>query len=94
MAGVEEVTLTTPQMPAHKHTLAVSGQPGTSANPVGQHLAESTLSNFKSYGPGSGAVMPSSTISLSGGSTPHNNLQPYLSLNYVIALEGIYPSRN
>lgn len=92
--GVENVSLLTTELPSHTHDLQVSSQPGTLNNPVGAYLAESTVAAVKTYAPGGGGTMPASTITNAGGSAPHDNMQPYLTLNYVIALQGIFPSRS
>ena len=90
VTGTESVTLTSPQMPAHNHALnAVDDDPNSSL--VTNHL----LANTQNYATGgANAVMNATSIGQAGGSQPHTNLQPLLVLNYCIALQGIYPSRN
>jgi len=89
VAGVESVTLTQNEMPLHGHATLCSSDDGNSGVPVGNYPAAfgqpiySTTQN--SPGPPTGGA---------GGSQPHTNIQPYLVLNYCIALEGIFPSRN
>lgn len=92
--GAETVALTPQQMPAHSHSLAVSNEDGTSAVPSTKYLAKSTLANQMPYGgtPATAVPMPASSITPSGSSTPHDNMQPYTVLNYIISLFGIYPS--
>ena len=87
-AGTESVTLNLNQMPAHTHS-----QPATNA---GQNTNRPNAAV-----PARGGVYAASTdgsaldpTTSAGGSQPHTNIQPYLALNYIIALEGIYPSRN
>lgn len=94
--GLEEVTLTPAQIPAHTHSLGVSNADGTSATPSAKVLAKSTLVNQKPYGgpPATAVPMPASSIGPTGGNASHTNMQPYTVLNYVIATEGIYPSPN
>lgn len=99
MAGEPNHTLITTEMPAHTHTatptVKVSSANATSEEPAGNVLATQS-DNF--YAPANtatgnlGAV--ATTIANTGGSQPHNNMQPYLGMNYVICLEGIFPSRN
>ena len=92
-AGTETVTLIGNQMPNHTHTVAVSSGDSTTGTPsagvtLGVSAAEIYIADAAD-----GAMNPQS-IGLAGGSQPHDNLQPYLALNYVIAVEGIFPSRN
>jgi len=93
-AGVEVVSLQPAQVPAHSHTLGVGAAQGTSANPAGRFLAESSISALKPYGPSGASSMASSSISSAGGGQPHDNMQPYLVMNYIIAYEGIFPSQS
>jgi microcystin-dependent protein len=95
-AGVESVTLTTTQMPQHNHTMLGSNDQGASNAPGNAVLASTpTAAQAFPYGTDSplGAIDPSS-IQPQGGSQPHENMQPYLCINFIIAYEGIYPSQN
>lgn len=90
VAGTETVTLTTNEMPMHNHLVNASSQASSASRPSG-----AVPSGGGAYtGASDGTVMNPSMIGVAGGSQPHENLQPYLTLNYCIALEGIYPSRN
>jgi microcystin-dependent protein len=92
-AGVETVTLTTNQIPSHTHGLAVSTAAGTSSTPSNKVLAASnTVSMYKAGTPV--APMGPSSVALDGGSQPHNNLQPYLAVSFIISLFGYYPTQN
>lgn len=92
-AGSESVTLTSPQLPAHSHTLLASGAAANNASPLGSLTAASSSSSI--YGNAAPAVtMRADAVAPAGGSQPHDNLMPFLCLNFIIALEGIYPSRN
>ena len=94
--GDEGVTLTIPQMPAHSHSYAPQATTGTgnTGSPAGGLWASpSTATNIYLRG-ASNTTMSAQTIGPSGGSQPHENRQPLLALNFVIALQGIYPSRN
>jgi microcystin-dependent protein len=93
-AGVESVTLTPQTMPAHSHAVQVSNVAATLAVASGNHLAVSTGTVGNIYGTAVGGAMPSNAVSSAGGTQPHLNSQPYVTLNYVIALQGIFPSRN
>lgn len=91
--GVENVTLTPQQLPAHGHPLnATSAAAVTSAGPSGMLATSST----PLYGNGgTGTAMAADAISVSvGGGGPHNNMAPFLAVNFIIALFGIFPSSN
>ena len=92
--GVEQVTLTASQIPAHSHPFLGSTDPGSQATPVGfVPAASNIISRFKavtSTQPAS-ALAPQG-LSSDGGSQPHSNFQPYLGINFIISLFGIYPS--
>lgn len=91
LSGVEEVTVLTSQLPAHNHALRAAAAAGTETSPAGAVWAESALEQFSTVSP-TGAF--GATMTQTGGSQPHNNLQPFLAINYVISLFGVYPSRN
>jgi microcystin-dependent protein len=91
--GVESVTLSAPQMPAHNHGFSVAcsdGAPST-PSPVGAVMANQDQTPF--YAASGTSVMAAGTSTTVGGSQPHENRQPVLAINFIIALEGIYPSR-
>ncbi|MES2709268.1 MAG: tail fiber protein [Verrucomicrobiota bacterium] len=91
--GTEEVTLNSNQMPAHTHPQVVSTSIGNLPNPENAVPAESsTGSVYQSASPT--VAMSASMVSVVGGSQPHSNFQPYLCVNYIISLFGIYPSQN
>lgn len=91
-AGAENETLTVNQLPSHTHTLHASADPTTTPNPQGNVLGEATADRIYDATPD--ANMASSAITSIGGSRSHSNLQPYLCINYIIALFGIYPSKH
>jgi len=93
--GAETVTLQQNQMPAHSHSLNANSAAGNTASPTNAIFA-STGAVDREYHAGGVAntAMSGQIIGPSGGSQAHENRQPYLVLNYCIALEGIYPSRN
>jgi len=91
--GVEEVTLTVSQIPAHAHPLLASLATG-GANPQGALLATSTQIDIYREATLQGTnLMAPNTVSSTGGSQPHTNFQPYLCLNFIISLFGIFPSQ-
>ncbi|MGH6834120.1 MAG: phage tail protein [Methylocella sp.] len=98
--GSETVTLTVGQMPAHNHLVAANAATATVASPRGADLAQSetttrTAVNTYSTPPMTALVtLDPATIQPNGGSQPHPNIQPVLAMNYIIALQGIFPSRN
>jgi microcystin-dependent protein len=90
--GVEEVTLTTGQIPVHTHALQASSDNATASAALGNVLAQTP-----SYVPYIAGFAPNIalnpvTISPTGGSQPHTNVQPFLCINFIISLFGIYPS--
>lgn len=93
--GAESVTVLQAQMPAHTHPVACNSAAGTSADPTGNIFA--LAPNLDPYsGTPTGAAMKSNAVGMSpaSGGQPHDNMIPYQTLNYVIAVEGIFPSRN
>jgi microcystin-dependent protein len=95
MGGAETVTLTVQQLPAHSHSLNANAQNGDTSDPPGSSLAD-TKGSDKDYMK-SGVVnteMSPNSIGATGGGQAHENRQPYLAVSYIIALQGIYPSRS
>jgi microcystin-dependent protein len=89
--GVEEVTLTVAQVPAHSHGLTASSAPGTQSSPAGNRLAQSR--NIVPYiNEAPNGTFSAAAISPAGGSQPHTNMQPFLCVNFIISLFGIFPS--
>ncbi len=90
--GTETVTLTEAQMPAHTHTMGANanGNPPTSSDPRNRTLGSSNI-----YDDGlPEATLQSQPLGTTGGGQAHSNVQPVLAVNFIIALEGLYPSRN
>jgi microcystin-dependent protein len=98
VSGEPNHTLIITEMPAHNHAAQAAGNsnPGDNASPNGNTWATSTArDNLYVNAAPNGPMAPNTvTIGIAGGSQPHNNMQPYLGLNYIIAMEGIFPSRN
>src|SRR5437763_4638946 len=89
--GVESVTLTVNQIPAHSHPLLGTPTIATATGPGGNILAQSSVA--ERYFPDvPDTNMAASAIGTAGGSQPHDNLQPYLCLSFIISLFGIFPS--
>ena len=93
MSGSENTTLLVSNLPSHNHTLAVNSGAGTQASPSGTYLAESDRRDFQ-FASSSNATMAASAISSIGSNIPISIMQPYLVVNFCIALVGIFPSRN
>jgi len=92
-AGVEQVTLTTQQIPVHTHALLGSTDAGNQSTPVNFVLAASnTISMYKAAAV-TGALN-AAPAGPAGGSQPHTNFQPYLCINFIISLFGVYPNPN
>ena len=97
--GAETATLTSTQLPAHTHSVNTVTGAATSKNPANQLLAESTGASVGSSPNIYASAQPNSTLASSaigptGGSQPVNISSPYLTLNWIIALAGIFPSRS
>src|SRR5690242_11731261 len=91
--GVETVTLTASQIPAHSHPLLTSTSVATTADPTGNVLALAPLATTLPYGVDAPLTPLSSTaVGPVGGSQPHENFQPYLCVDFIISLFGIFPS--
>ncbi len=90
--GAETVSLLISEIPAHSHTLGVAtGNPAESNAPAGQ---VPSTTNRAVYSPTAGTgFMAQQALSVSGASLPHNNMQPYLTMNFCIAMQGIFPPR-
>ena len=92
MGGEEQVTLSTAQIPAHTHALMATTNAGGSASPAGAVLAQTTGGINLYYEGQSTDPMNNRAITPVGSSQPHTNLQPYLCMNFIISLFGVYPS--
>jgi len=91
--GAEKVTLTSNQIPVHTHTLKASAQPAT-GGAGGGSPAQTTIGVYQnSPNPFSIKPLASASISSVGGSQDHNNLMPFLCVNFIVSLFGVYPSR-
>ncbi len=91
--GAETVTLAATQMPGHTHPVKASSSAAGSDPPGGRALARSA-SHIYTAKPDTSTVMNADMLGDAGGSQPHHNIQPYLAVNFCIALTGIFPSRS
>ncbi len=93
-SGEENVTITTNTMPMHNHLLLGTSDAGDKKPATGA-LAANTANSNAYYGADTTTItLNPAALGLSGGSQPHNNMQPYLVLSYIIAIQGVFPSRN
>lgn len=91
--GAEEITLTVQQIPAHSHALLGSINTATTSSPASAVLSASPDVNTLPYGTDNPAgPLNAQSVSSVGGSQPHTNFQPYLCVNFIISLFGIFPS--
>ncbi|CAD6875576.1 phage tail protein [Methylomonas fluvii] len=93
--GTEIVTLTAAQVPPHTHEINVSTAAGDQTNAIGHHIA-APANNNNLYIAATGAstiALDPATVDTQGGNGNHNNMQPFLTLNYYIATAGVYPQR-
>jgi microcystin-dependent protein len=96
--GESQMTLTPAQLPAHNHNVSGNGGNGDVNTPAGNawarpHLGKTPI-NIYNASAGSGLTMHPQAFALAGGGLPHNNMPPYLTMNFIIALQGIFPSRS
>ncbi len=92
--GVESVTLTEAQMPNHNHSMSFeSVETGSSNSPENNVHAQSSIPAASVYSENTPNIA-AGTLSNTGGGNAHNNMQPYIGVNFIIALVGLYPSRS
>jgi len=92
--GVEQVTLTTQQIPAHTHPLLATTAQASGNSPANQVLASTQAATITPYGTDAPQVQLAPTsVSAVGGSQPHTNFQPYVCIDFIISLFGIFPSQ-
>ena len=90
--GVEEVTLTVSQIPAHSHPFLATSSNSNDANAINNVPSQATA-GFPYLNANPPVAMAPGSISSVGGSQPHNNFQPYLCVDFIISLFGIFPSQ-
>lgn len=92
MAGTEQETLSVQQIPSHTHPMTVSTAPGTQNDPANNVIAASpSVTLF--IGDVPDASMSANAVTPAGGSQPHENTQPFLCINFIISLFGVFPSQ-
>jgi microcystin-dependent protein len=93
MAGTEQETLTVQQIPNHTHPFTAAQVDGTSVNPVGNVLGQTPAGIALMFEDNPTVNMSPSAIGPAGGSQPHENTQPFLCINFIISLFGVFPSQ-
>jgi microcystin-dependent protein len=95
IGGAEGVTLTTSNYPSHNHSFMAYGQNSNANAPAGNAIAGGVPAfNTTTQDPGSGQLTNATIGPATGGSQPHENRQPYLAMNWIISLQGIYPTQS
>src|SRR5579871_1626066 len=92
LGGEQNHTLNISELCAHTHTPVGGGTTGLGANPTNNLPGTNTSAKF--YAPSPNTAMNPADITPTGGGQAHNNMSPYLVLNFIIALQGIFPSQN
>ena len=92
--GVETVTLLTSEMPAHTHQMKASSDPADVQQPSANRSLARSAPGFAYFAGNQNTSLASEALSIIGGGLPHNNMMPYLTLNFNIALQGIFPPRS
>ena len=90
--GEETHTLAANEMPSHQHDVHGTSNAVNEATPSSTHLPGNN--NSKPYTGANAGTLATNSVSQAGGGQAHNNIQPYLAMNYCIALQGLFPSRN
>jgi len=97
-AGEENVLLISSQMPMHTHLMNAGNGQGDANTPDnnynGVYIDQNTGTGYNTYSTTANVKMNPLAINMTGGNLPHDNMPPYLCVNFIIALEGIFPSRN
>ena len=94
LGGVEQVTLTTQQIPNHTHTFVASGDNGSALSPNNAVPGAGTAVTIYRPQVNPATAMDTGSVGAQGGSQPHDNMMPFICINYIISLFGIFPSQN
>jgi microcystin-dependent protein len=92
-SGSETVTLLESEIPSHSHALMASNQLGDTATATNSYLARTTFNMYQQTTNSNFASTAPQALTPAGGGLPHNNMMPYLTLNFCIALQGVFPPR-
>jgi microcystin-dependent protein len=92
MAGVESVTLTVQQIPQHTHPMLCNSASSNSPTPAGSYWGAASANAYVAGASASGTMNPAA-VGSTGGTQPHDNVMPYLTINFIISLFGVYPSQ-
>lgn len=92
LAGVETVTLTTANLPVHGHPVSATTNAASSTSPASSSWAATSGPSYSTDGAAPTVSMSSGALTAAGGSQPHDNMPPYLAVNFIISLFGIFPS--
>lgn len=93
MSGVESITLLISEIPVHTHTFKASPDPGDILVPSANYSVAGSTGGFIYGTANANQMMAFQSLPPAGGGLPHNNMQPYLTLNFCIALQGVFPQR-
>jgi microcystin-dependent protein len=93
-AGVESVTLTTQQLPIHNHAWLASQNPGATTNPPANVLASVPAGGSVYIQDQASVALNQQSLQPMGGSQPHENMQPFLVISFILSLFGIFPPQN
>jgi microcystin-dependent protein len=91
--GAESVTLTTSQIPAHSHVPQANNSPGTQISPANGVWSTSNPANSQYSTAAPSVTMDPAAMGQTGGSQPHDNMVPFLAVNFILSLFGIFPSQ-
>jgi microcystin-dependent protein len=91
--GEDTIALSASELPVHTHPTSSNSGMGDQYSPAGNFWATDAGGNFE-YGASANTTMAAQAVQSAGGGEPHNNLQPYLALNFCIAMQGVFPARS
>ena len=92
--GEQTAGLTVQQIPSHSHGMAASNTTASVQSPANALLAKPITLSAPYHDPAGIAASPAGPLGMTGGGSQHNNMQPYLVVNFIIALTGVFPPRN